>query len=975
MDSSGAPEVVHPEESREDSTESREILQSLMFPRYQVADEIGRGGMAFVFRGWDTTERRAVAIKVLKKHLGIALGPTRFLREIRLLGQLHHRGILPVLDSGHTEALYYFVMPLVDGETLERRLEREPQLPLDEVRRIVSQVAAALDYAHDAGIIHRDIKPSNLFLTGGQTLLADFGIAKDLSPSVEETTTSTGLVVGTSFYMSPEQADGHQHADRRADIYSLGCVAYQMMVGDPPFTGPNPQAILARHRTMPMPSVRVIRPQLPAGVDAVLRKALAKSPADRYQRAGDFADALSDPAKLAAAAREEEAEQRPVRRWRLPALVLAAIAGLIGIVLLRPSRPLADEKVVVFPMGENPPRANQEGVGIGVALMIGSALEYTDPLVWIDGLPRLDERLRGDAGALTATEARRITRAAGARWYLDGTVVRRGDSATVIVRLNDARGDSVVGRASASRSILESAQAGLDAVNQLLPRLLAPGQRVADLSALADRHPAAVAMWLQGEREYRRYNFARALDFERRAVKEDSALAVAAIRGAQAANWLNDTEEASALADAAVRQVALLPGRVAPLARGLQAYLNGRADAAVVSLRQALETSPQWTEAHMSLGEVYYHLLPSAEGRLDSLAEAEFTAAALDSGFSLPRAHLAEIAIRSGDTTRAMRAMADFLRLAPDSGSSDKRSELLLMLACARGGRASLDWREGLRVRLHVLVAAKQLAVAAAYPGCAEDGFRMLFEDTAASLGERWGALLGLQGVLAAEGRTSELKVTIESAIAAGLGLARHLYVLDALGGVNVESDAGSAASAAIADPKTPASMVWLAGVWHAHLGNSAMTRLIRDSLVARGARDSSATTGPYVRSLNAGLALLRGDTAAAVGALRTLLASAPQTDLDWDLGAPLAPDRMLLARLLLAQGHARDAIRTAAAFDHPTPIVFLPYLPASLELRRRAAEALGETREARTYMDRLTALGASQHLATITPSSIPEAP
>ena len=155
-------------------------------------------------------------------------------------------------------------MPLVEGETLQARLEREPQLTLEVVRRIVSQVADALDHAHDAGIVHRDIKPSNLFLSGDQALVADFGIAKELTRPEGESATSTGLVVGTALYMSPEQADGKLHPDRRADVYSLGCVAYQMLVGEPPFTGPNPQAVLARHRSLPTPSLRVVRPRFPA---------------------------------------------------------------------------------------------------------------------------------------------------------------------------------------------------------------------------------------------------------------------------------------------------------------------------------------------------------------------------------------------------------------------------------------------------------------------------------------------------------------------------------------------------------------------------------------------------------------------------------------------------------------------------------------------------------------------------------------
>ena len=307
----------------DDSRELHEELQRAVFPRYQVGEEIGRGGMSIVFRAWDTVELHPVAIKVLKHQYSTVLGPTRFLREIRLQTELKHPGILPLLDSGRSDSLLYYTMPLVEGETLQARLRAGAAAtarhrPADPLPGGCGARLRAREGGRPPG--HKAQQP-----------FRDCGIGRWWPTSVSRRTSrrrSTradkhGLVLGTALYMSPEQADGNHLADRRADVYSLGCVAYQMIAGEPPFTGPSTQAVIARHRTMPAPSVRVVRPDLPRGVDAVLRKALAKSPADRYPRAGEFASTLCDPVKLAAAAKEAEADAAPApRRWVVPLLLL-----------------------------------------------------------------------------------------------------------------------------------------------------------------------------------------------------------------------------------------------------------------------------------------------------------------------------------------------------------------------------------------------------------------------------------------------------------------------------------------------------------------------------------------------------------------------------------------------------------------------------------------------------------------------------
>jgi len=399
--------------------------------------------MAIVFRGADTAEARAVAFKVLKRQHAMVLGPSRFLREIRLLSQLQHPYILPLLDSGQSGTLFYFVMPLIEGGTLQARLEREPQLPLEEVQRIVTQVAAALDHAHDADVVHRDIKPSNLFLAGTDTLLADFGIAKDLTPADDESTTSTGLVVGTVQYMSPEQAGGSTRPDRRSDVYSLGCVAYQMLVGEPPFNGPSAQAVIARHRALPAPPVRLLRPELPAGIDAVVRKAMAKSPADRYQRAGEFARALSDPGQLRAPD-THTTDVTTRRRWLRPVLIGlgCVVAGAWYLARGRGVNAEGDGggmaldttryAILSFSQDTNVPPALRPALLLQDAMARWGGVNPVDPFQVRDILSRRDTAGFDDA------DWRRMAAGLGAGRYIRGGASRVGDSVRVHAVLYDA---------------------------------------------------------------------------------------------------------------------------------------------------------------------------------------------------------------------------------------------------------------------------------------------------------------------------------------------------------------------------------------------------------------------------------------------------------------------------------------------------------------------------------------------------------
>ncbi len=273
---------------------SIERLSTALADRYRVERELGAGGMATVYLAHDLKHERDVAIKVLHPDLGAALGVERFLSEIKTTAKLQHPHILPLLDSGAADGLLYYVMPLVTGETLRARLERQHQLPIADAVRIAREVAAALDYAHRHGVIHRDIKPENILLHDSSALVADFGIALAVQSAAGTRMTQTGLSLGTPQYMSPEQAMGERTIDARSDVYALGAVTYEMLTGQPPFTGATVQAIVAKVLTDRATSIRITRDTVPGHVEAAVMTALAKLPADRFADARSFADALAD---------------------------------------------------------------------------------------------------------------------------------------------------------------------------------------------------------------------------------------------------------------------------------------------------------------------------------------------------------------------------------------------------------------------------------------------------------------------------------------------------------------------------------------------------------------------------------------------------------------------------------------------------------------------------------------------------------
>ena len=321
-----------------------EELQALLGQRYIVERPIGQGGMATVYLARDTKHDRQVAVKLLNPEIGALLGAGRFLHEIKLTSRLQHPHILPLYDSGEADNRIFYVMPFVSGDSLRDRLRREHRLPVDAALGIVREIADALAYAHSYGVVHRDIKPENILLSAGHALVTDFGIARAISKSGGEkweTLTSSGVVVGTPAYMSPEQAAGDMTIDGRSDIYSLGCVLYEMLVGVPPFIGPDGELKLVRRFTERAPSVRESRATVSERIDGVIAKALELDPAYRFTTADEFSAALFGPG---AGPRRSSGARTRNRLWG-PGLIIPysiAVAAVIIAVWLVAQRTRQD---------------------------------------------------------------------------------------------------------------------------------------------------------------------------------------------------------------------------------------------------------------------------------------------------------------------------------------------------------------------------------------------------------------------------------------------------------------------------------------------------------------------------------------------------------------------------------------------------------------------------------------------------------
>ncbi len=407
--------------------DSFQELSTALADRYRLERTLGEGGMATVYLAEDLKHARKVAVKVLKPELAAVLGAERFLAEIKVTANLQHPNLLPLFDSGEAGGFLYYVMPFMDGEALRARLDRERQLPVDDVVRLTTLLAGALDYAHAQGVIHRDLKPENILLQAGQPVIADFGIALAVAQAGGSRVTETGLSLGTPHYMSPEQAAGERNLDAKSDQYALAAVTYEMLSGEPPHTGPTAQAIIARLMTETPRSLRATRPAVSPAVDAAVQRALSKTPADRFPTCGAFTRALAAAPDRAPAA---SVVGRLARAQSIIGVVMVVV--LLGAVAFEfyPRGPRSMDSIAVLPFDIRSSDPDGDYISDGITQSISVSLTRLPGLRVIPVSVGREYKAKGMTSQQVGEEL-------GIAAVLTGRVTQRGDSVGVDVELAD----------------------------------------------------------------------------------------------------------------------------------------------------------------------------------------------------------------------------------------------------------------------------------------------------------------------------------------------------------------------------------------------------------------------------------------------------------------------------------------------------------------------------------------------------------
>jgi tRNA A-37 threonylcarbamoyl transferase component Bud32/TolB-like protein len=655
------------------------LLTDAVGDRYTIVRELGRGGMATVYLASDLKLQRQVALKVLRPELGAALGTDRFLREIQIASRLTHPHILALHDSGEAGDHLYYAMPYVEGESLRQRLDREGQLSIPEVIAIVRAVASALTYAHQQGIVHRDIKPENILLsTNGAAnathpLVADFGIARALDKAGGDRLTETGLALGTPAYMSPEQAAVGSRLDGRSDIYALGCVAYEMLAGAPPFTGPTAQSILARHAVDSVPPLHTVRATAPASVEYAITRALAKVPADRFTNANEFADALI--AEHAPASFRRRSLPRRTR-LALGVGVGAAAVGIAGMMLHSSAAPVimpSATRIAVLPFVSPSSDTALARLGRDLAVTISATLDGVGELKTADRLTL------ANATAVSPSEGAALARQLGASSFLRGTLVRAGDQIRLDAGLYSTEGLAPLADAFTVTGHRDSLGALTDSVTwALLRRVWQRGEAPSpSLAAVATRSLPALRAFLEGERKVVSSDWDGAALAYQSAMTADTTFWLAYFGYALTRFWTHNAVEPAVL-EALRRNRESLPKRERLLVDGFLVS-DGAPRLKVEAYRPVTERFPQYWPGWFLHADVLFHGGPVVGYDWSESLDAFRRVVALNPNLVPAWEHIGDVAT-GRDRAEASRALRRLVELGYPPGGGQPASERFVRL-------------------------------------------------------------------------------------------------------------------------------------------------------------------------------------------------------------------------------------------------------------------------------------------------------
>ncbi|MBI3981861.1 MAG: protein kinase [Gemmatimonadetes bacterium] len=929
-------------------------LSAALSGRYQIERELGQGGMATVYLAQDLRHDRRVALKVLRPDLAAALGPERFLREIRIAANLTHPNILPLHDSGEASGFLFYVMPYIEGESLRARLARESELPVEEAVRILREVSDALSHAHTMGVVHRDIKPDNVLLAGRHAMVTDFGVAKAVSDATgRDKLTTAGVALGTPLYMAPEQAAGESHIDARADIYALGAMGYELLAGRPPFTGNTAQMILAAHVTEVPRPVTDHRPAVPAPLAQVIMKCLEKKPADRWQTADDVLRQLEalvvtpSGGITPTSTRPVGAVPRPLARHRRVA-VIAGVVLVIGVgAVWMASRgggpPLDPNLVAVFPF--------QFSAGSDVAYLREGIVNLLESNLTGEGGPRAVasqtaisawQRAGGSAAeGLTEAEEQRVARTLGAGLLLRGGMVGSAANLVINATLTPVTGSGSPVQASVSGSADSVAGLARRLAAQLLS--LGAGEEASTAAALADVPLAALRAYLEGQSAYREGRFEEALAAFGRAIGVDSTFALAALAHSISAGWV-----LTAPPSPGVRLAWAYRDRLSPRDQTLlDAYRpNYPAPLSVEERYRARERGVaelgDRVEAWYLLADEIFHfgrVIGMTEDEVRERSSAGFQRAhELDPRFAPVLTHLLDLALDAEDPVR-IRAFADSF---PDFYAGDV--ERSLSAALVLGDSAAVGrWRAGLGQYTPEVLNIS--GVYALFSGSPEDGLRAHTERVrrAGSAAERAAALRALRLTHWRAGQP-------RAALAVTDRLEREVRqleldddvatILAALFGDGDTAQAGIAV-ARLAGSERPPRARCVLGLWH--LARQAQSDVLRETAQLRTQARTAGNTPAGVTAQVCATLLTAVTTEA--GAMRPAVQYADSLA---RTGPPLPPDirnavNLALARAWESLGDPRRARDASRRWEHFGAVTTSPMLAE----QGRLSALLGDTAEA----------------------------